>query len=139
MDFRLENTVVRFNKKTFYSVNYIFLNQQNNAAILEIDGFQPFNEYNQPAVFPHVPFNGSSEFVAVTYRDDDLKFITQKIRRVVWEENICRYFNDYHNENAICLNIEKVCPHCDLCKVSTQSILLSSSSIRQMTFLDMQI
>lgn len=137
MDFRLENIAVRFNKRTSYNVNHIFLHQQNNAAILEIDGFQPFNEFNQPAVLPHVPFNGPSEFFAITYRDENLAHLTQKIRRVDWEENICNYFNDYHNENVICLNIEVLneCPLCvNVCKVSTQSILLFSSSIRQITF-----
>lgn len=78
VDLRLENTAVRFNKRTVYNVNHIFVHQQNNAAILEIDGFQPFNEFNQPAVLPHVPFNGPSEVFVMTYLDDDLAYLTQK-------------------------------------------------------------
>lgn len=100
-------------------------------AILEIDGFQKFDKYDQPAVLPHFPFHGLAENLAVTYMGDNGVRVTQIIKRTVWSDEVCYYMNDYEEEDAICLNIVDACPQCNFCKVSTQSILLSSSSIQR--------
>lgn len=92
----------------------------------------PFNEYHQPAALPQLPFHGLTEYLATAYIDKHWTHVTKKIKSTIWNEDICKYLNDYKVENSICLNIEDECPQCNLCKVSTKSILLSSSS---MTFI----
>lgn len=92
----------------------------NELAIIEFDGYIPFDEYRQPAVLPHLPFRGLTENIAVAYLDFHLKFVLRKIKRKLWSDEVCRYMNDYPDENAICLNTEDVCPRCYDCDVSTQ-------------------
>lgn len=99
-----------------------------------MDGFKTFDKYDQPAVIPHLPFHGLAENLAVTYFDEHWAYVTRKIKRTVWSDEICHYINDYKDENPICLNIEAVCPQCNFCNVGTQSILFSSSSIQRTTF-----
>lgn len=40
---------------------------QDLFAILEIDGFMPFDEYHQPAALPQLPFHGLTEYLATAY------------------------------------------------------------------------
>lgn len=56
----------------------------------------------------------------MAYLDFHLKFVLRKIKRKLWSDEVCRYMNDYPDENAICLNTEDVCPRCYDCDVSTQ-------------------
>lgn len=78
--FRLSNTTVHFNSKLKYKIQQVFVPPNVNPlahriAIIEIDGFVSFDEFNQAVHLPQFPFHGLANELAVTYFDDDFAFV----------------------------------------------------------------